>query len=107
MTTMAGHPHTSRMDLAVLSCVCTIARRVLVVVLERLEWDPYATTALQVTTMQEFRDLFAAEVLARGQEIGVQSLAILFSDLKDSTASMSASATPGPTAGCSDILLFN
>src|SRR3989454_5092697 len=41
---------------------------------------------LQVTTMQEFRDLFAAEVLASGQEIGVQSLAILFSDLKDSTA---------------------
>ena len=60
--------------------------RVLVAVLERLEWDPYATTALQVTTMQEFRDLFAAEVLAPGQEIGVQSLAILFSDLKDSTA---------------------
>ena len=43
--------------------------------------------------MQEFRDLFAAEVLARGREIGVQSLAILFSDLKDSTRSMSASAT--------------
>jgi adenylate cyclase len=60
--------------------------RVLVAVLERLEWDPHATTALQVTTMQEFRDLFAAEVLAPGQEIGVQSLAILFSDLKDSTA---------------------
>src|SRR5262249_20050467 len=60
--------------------------RVLVAVLERLEWDPYATTALQVTTMQEFRDLFAAEVLAPGQEIGVRSLAILFSDLKDSTA---------------------
>ena len=60
--------------------------RVLVAVLERLEWDPYATTALQVTTMQEFRDLFAAEVLAPGQEIGVQSLAVLFSDLKDSTA---------------------
>src|SRR5262245_55676802 len=60
--------------------------RVLVAVLERREWDPYATTALQVTTMQEFRDLFAAEVLAPGQEIGVQSLAILFSALTDSTA---------------------
>src|SRR4029453_19666001 len=36
--------------------------------------------------MQEFRGLFAAEVLAPGQEIGVQNLAILFSDLKDSTA---------------------
>ena len=60
--------------------------RVLVAVLERLEWDPHATTALQVTTMQEFRDLFAAEVLAPGQEIGVQSLAILFSDLRGSTA---------------------
>ena len=59
---------------------------VLVAVLERLEWDPHATTALQVTTMQEFRDLFAAEVLAPGQEIGVQSLAILFSDLRGSTA---------------------
>jgi class 3 adenylate cyclase len=60
--------------------------RVLVAVLEHLEWDPYTATALQVTTMQEFRDLFAAEVLTPGQEIGVQSLAILFSDLKDSTA---------------------
>ena len=58
----------------------------MVAVLERLAWDPHATTALHVTTMQEFRDLFAAEVLAPGQEIGVQSLGILFSDLKDSTA---------------------
>jgi class 3 adenylate cyclase len=60
--------------------------RVLVAVLERLEWDPYATTAMHVTTMQEFRDLFAAEVLAPGQEIGIQSLTVLFSDLKDSTS---------------------
>lgn len=62
------------------------ASRMLVAILEQVEWDRQAVTALQVTSMQEFRDLFAAEVLTPGQEVSVQSLCVLFSDLKDSTA---------------------
>ncbi len=58
----------------------------LVAVLEQVAWDHEAVTAQHVTCLQEFRDLFAAEVLAPGQEISVESLAILFSDLRGSTA---------------------
>ncbi len=55
------------------------------VVLERLRWDLHAAMAAEVTTMQEFRDLFASEVLAPEQNIGVESVTILFSDLPAST----------------------
>jgi class 3 adenylate cyclase len=54
-------------------------------VLERMHWDDQAVTAAEVTALQEFRDLFGSEVLAPGQEIGVESVTIVFSDLKDST----------------------
>jgi class 3 adenylate cyclase len=54
-------------------------------VLERLRWDDQAVTAAEVTALQEFRDLFGSEVLAPGQEIGIESVTIVFSDLKDST----------------------
>jgi class 3 adenylate cyclase len=53
---------------------------------ERAEWYTDAVTAAQVTTMQHFRDLFSDEVLRPGEEIGVQGLTILFSDLVGSTA---------------------
>jgi len=59
--------------------------RVIVAVVERRQWDTRAVTAAQVTAMQEFRDLFASEVLAPGQEISIQNLSVLFSDLKGST----------------------
>lgn len=59
--------------------------RLVGVVLERLRWDEWAVTAARVTTLQEFRDLFGSEVLTPGQEIGVESVTILFSDLKEST----------------------
>ncbi|MDE3119799.1 MAG: adenylate/guanylate cyclase domain-containing protein [Nitrospirota bacterium] len=55
------------------------------VVLERLRWDDRAVTAAKVAALQEFRDLFGSEVLAPGLEIGVDSVTILFSDLKEST----------------------
>lgn len=58
----------------------------LVVVLERLQWDPLAVTAARVTAMQEFRDLFSSEVLAPGQEVSVANVTLLFSDLQGSTA---------------------
>jgi len=80
--------------------------RVLVAVLERLEWDRYAATAMHVTTMQEFRDLFAAEVLAPGQEIGIQNLSVLFSDLKGSTALYEAIGDAPPSAWGSGHLPF-
>lgn len=54
--------------------------------LERLSWRERAAVASVVTTLQEFRDLFSAEVLSPGVEIAVKNLAVLFSDLKGSTA---------------------
>ncbi len=57
-----------------------------VAVLEEAEAAGDAVTAAEVTVLQEFRDLFSSEVLAPGQEVGVQGIALLFSDLKGSTA---------------------
>jgi class 3 adenylate cyclase len=54
--------------------------------IERAAWYTDAATAAQVTTLQHFRDLFSDEVLRPGEEIGVQSMTILFSDLVGSTA---------------------
>ena len=53
---------------------------------EKESWKDAAATAELVTTMQEFRDLFSSEVLAPGVEIGIKNLALLFTDLKGSTA---------------------
>lgn len=53
---------------------------------EKESWKDAAATAELVTTMQEFRDLFSSEVLAPGVEIGIRNLALLFTDLKGSTA---------------------
>jgi adenylate cyclase len=54
-------------------------------VLEDAAWTREATTAAQVTTLQEFRDLFSSEVLAPGQQHAVRHIALVFSDLKGST----------------------
>jgi class 3 adenylate cyclase len=59
--------------------------KVLVAVMEKLEWDNTAVTAAQVTAMQEFRNLFGSEVLAPGRQIGIRNLCVLFTDLKKST----------------------
>jgi class 3 adenylate cyclase len=53
--------------------------------IERLAWGDQAVTAAEVFLLQTFRDLFANEALRPGQEITVGSLAILFTDLRDST----------------------
>jgi class 3 adenylate cyclase len=53
--------------------------------IEDLAWTSEATTAAQVTTMQDFRDLFSSEVLAPDQQLAVSHIAFLFSDLKGST----------------------
>jgi class 3 adenylate cyclase len=54
-------------------------------VLEDAAWRGDATTAAEVTTMQEFRDLFSSELLAPGQQHAIRHVALLFSDLKGST----------------------
>lgn len=58
----------------------------IVLVVERTDWDEDATTAAEVTAMQEFRDLFSSEVLARGQQVGIENVTILFSDIEGSTS---------------------
>jgi adenylate cyclase len=52
---------------------------------EDLAWTGEATTAAQVTTLPEFRELFSSEVLAPRQQLAVSHIAFLFSDLKGST----------------------
>jgi class 3 adenylate cyclase len=53
--------------------------------IEDLAWTTEATSAAEVTTMQEFRELFSSEVLAPEQQLAVSHIAFLFSDLKGST----------------------
>jgi class 3 adenylate cyclase len=55
------------------------------VVVERETWKETAATAALVTSLQDFRDLYPSEAVAPGEEIGIASLAILFTDLKGST----------------------
>ncbi len=62
-----------------------LSREVLVI-LERESWKDNAATAAIVTSLQEFRDIFPSEAVAPGAELGIASIAILFTDLKGSTA---------------------
>jgi class 3 adenylate cyclase len=55
-------------------------------VVEEVEWGGEQTTAAQVTTLQEFRDLFGAEVLSPGRQLAVRGAAFVFSDLRGSTS---------------------
>jgi class 3 adenylate cyclase len=54
-------------------------------ILERTAWSDQATTAAEVIALQRFRDLFANEALRPGEQIGVGTLTVLFTDLVDST----------------------
>jgi class 3 adenylate cyclase len=54
-------------------------------IFERLAWTDQAVTAAEVTTLQKFRDLFATEALRPDQQFSVGSVAILFTDLVNST----------------------
>ncbi len=53
---------------------------------ERTEWYTNAITAVEVTSLQHFRELFSDEVLRPAEEIGIEGMTILFSDLVGSTA---------------------
>lgn len=54
-------------------------------ILERMAWSDQATTAADVIALQRFRDLFANEALRPGEQIGVGSMTVLFTDLVNST----------------------
>lgn len=58
----------------------------IVVSIEKVQWSPLVVTAAEVTAIQEFRDLFGSEVLSPGQQVGIESVTLFFSDLRGSTA---------------------
>lgn len=55
------------------------------VIIERTAWADDAATAAEVTALQVYRDLFSSDVLASGDFRSVGRLAVLFTDLRDST----------------------
>lgn len=57
-----------------------------IVVIERQGWDDVVATASQVTLFPEFRAMYGSDVLAPGQQAGISSLTVLFTDLCGSTA---------------------
>ena len=54
--------------------------------LEDAEWSEDILTAARATNWQEFRDLFANEVISATEQVSVGSLVVLFTDLRGSTA---------------------
>ncbi len=62
------------------------SRRRLTFILEELRWRRDALTAHRATTFQAFRDLFNDDVLRPGDDVEIDSISFLFTDLKGSTA---------------------
>lgn len=60
--------------------------RPLTFIVEDRAWVQDALTADRITTLQAFRDLFASEALRPGDDVGVARIALMFTDLKSSTA---------------------
>lgn len=60
------------------------SRRTLVV--ESRAWVADALTAHEATTLQAFRDLFSNAVLHPGDQVSIAQIALMFTDLKGSTA---------------------
>lgn len=58
----------------------------LLVILEQSAWSAQAVSAAFVTALDEFRELFSAQVLTPGLGLAIRNLTFLFSDLKGSTA---------------------
>ncbi|HZV02426.1 MAG TPA: DUF5939 domain-containing protein [Planctomycetota bacterium] len=57
-----------------------------VVALERVAWKEDVASGTRVTCLQEFRDMFSSQVFAPDTRVGISSIALLFTDLKSSTA---------------------
>lgn len=60
--------------------------RTLTFVIETRDWRRDALTAHEVTTMQAFRDLLPAQVLRPGEDVGIDNVTLMFTDLEGSTA---------------------
>lgn len=60
--------------------------RQLTFIVEELAWRRDALTARRATTFQAFRDLFDDDVLRPGDDVEIDSITIMFTDLKGSTA---------------------
>jgi class 3 adenylate cyclase len=69
-----------------LICFRNLSRRVLTFVIEDRGWRSDALTAHEVTTLQAFRDLMPTQVLRPGEDVGIDSITLLFTDLEGSTA---------------------
>ena len=54
--------------------------------LEQTEWSEDILTAARVTSWQDFRELFANEVISPTEQVTVGSQVVLFTDLRGSTA---------------------
>ena len=66
--------------------VKNLSERRLTFILEELAWRADALTARRATTFQAFRDLFDDDVLRPGDDVEIDSITIMFTDLKGSTA---------------------
>src|SRR5262245_51065504 len=62
------------------------SRRALTLIVEERAWVKDALTADRITALQVFRDLFASEALRAGDDVGIGEIALMFTDLKGSTA---------------------
>lgn len=62
------------------------SERELTLVIEERHWVRDALTADRVSSLQAFRDLFSDQVLRPGDEVAVGRVAIMFTDLRGSTA---------------------
>ena len=60
--------------------------RSLTLIIEENAWMRDALTAKRVTAMQAFRDLFDDDVLRPGDDVEIDHITIMFTDLKGSTA---------------------
>ena len=55
------------------------------IVLEKVSRENNAATAADVTSIQLFRDMFSREALRAGEEMTIQSVTLMFTDLREST----------------------
>ncbi|MFC1665436.1 adenylate/guanylate cyclase domain-containing protein [Pseudomonadota bacterium] len=55
-------------------------------IIEEFQWMKDALTAHRATALQAFRDLFDTDVLRPGDDAEIESITIMFTDLKGSTA---------------------
>ncbi len=62
------------------------ARTELTLIVEECGWMRDALTAHRVTALQAFRDLFTTDVLRPGDDVEIDYITLMFTDLKGSTA---------------------